>query len=668
MNRPIAGITRTDTPLAPGLRDAPGLRLRGFRQGRRLEYRFSGDQAADVSLIDGWTFEELFNLCGMDEADAAAFDGPARGRLAKGRPASGRTETLYTHCGGWQSWSAGWELGANERLPRKVALIPELLKQTNRDGDSALPFQDARPTDWLTGHFIIYIRSGDRYLCLASRDGGRLPPVTYRINRSQRRVTAEVFCPGKVFYPGETAAELTLFFAQGYFGFKDTLKELYQQEDVFQRLNFLRGLDSGAAAPPAKDALPGGYESWYNRYTNISEEFILEDLDALGAAGNLIKLRYIDRGKPAVFQIDDGWEKAVGEWEADPKRFPRGLAPVAARIEEAGYVPGLWLAPFLVTRSSRMFAERPGWLLRSAAGGGPVVAGYNPHWDKRFYCLDLSRKDVLDYLGALIERVIDEWGFRYIKLDFLYAGLLAGDFAEGGSPYEHYERACGVLTSRNCTAPVHGGGNSSLPAAYLGCGLPLGPSYRHFPLSRIGADTMERWDWTAAKLIGHAGRPGAYVSLMDTIGRSYLDGTVYISDPDVIFLRSKNCRLAEHEKELIALVNFLLGGQIMFSDDPLDLAPADIALTRRVAGLYDQLAGDEYGAVRIAREVFRLESRAGSITGLINLSKRLFSLEGQAEPLRSALSGKDGFLTDHRVFKGGAAFFRPHTITIRRLV
>jgi alpha-galactosidase len=662
MDRPIAGISRTDTPLEPRPLQ------RGFRQGIRLEYRFSGDQGAGVSLIDGWTFEELFTLCGMDEADAAAFGRSAFSHSAFGRTDSDRAEALYTHCGGWQSWSAGWELGPNERLPRKVALIPELLKQTNRDGDSALPFEDSRPQDWLTGHFIIYIRSGDRYFCLASEDGGRLPPVTYRINRSLRRVTAEVFCPGKVFYPGETAAELTLFFAHGYFAFKDTLKELYQQEDAFRRLNFLRGLASGDAAPPSKDALPGGYESWYNRYTNISEAFILEDLDALGKTGNLIKLRYTGRGKPAVFQIDDGWEQAVGDWEADPKRFPRGLAPVAARIEEAGYIPGLWLAPFLVTRSSRTFAERPGWLLRGVNDGEPVAAGYNPHWDKRFYCLDLSRKDVLDCLGKLIEQVIDEWGFRYIKLDFLYAGLLAGDFAEGGSPYEHYERACGILTSRERTLAVQGGGNSSLPVAYLGCGLPLGPSYRHFPLSRIGADTLERWDWPAAKLIGHTGRPGAYVSLMDTIGRSYLDGTVYISDPDVIFLRSKNCRLAEHEKELIALVNFLLGGQIMFSDDPRDLAPGDIALTGRIAGLYDQLAGDEYGAVRIAREVFRLESRSGSITGLINLSKRLFSLEGHEGPLRSALSGAGGFLIDHRVFKGRAAFFRPHTITIRRLV
>ena len=60
-----------------------------------------------------------------------------------------------------------------------------------------------------------------------------------------------------------------------------------------------------------------------------------------------------------VFQIDDGWEKSVGEWEVNPRRFPNGLAPLSAKIEAAGYVPGLWLAPFLVTKKSRIYTERP---------------------------------------------------------------------------------------------------------------------------------------------------------------------------------------------------------------------------------------------------------------------------------------------------------------------
>lgn len=651
MNIHITGIKREESP---GLL-VPGRRLK--YTAARLPLENSGETGNSlVTLIDSFSYDELFELAGMDKADAAVFQDAKK---------------VFVHPGGWQSWSAGWELGEGETLPGSVPLVPELAKQTNRDGDTLLPWESSvwkpfwdrfpRRSPWLTGHFIIYLRSGGRYVCLASKEGGHLPPVTYRINRAQRRITAEIFCPGKTWNPEETVAELTLFFVRGYFNLKDALRAIYGQEKPFGTVSFLFGAGSGAESPPGKAALPGGYESWYNHYTDISEKLILEDLDSLGKTENLIKLRYRDRRNPAVFQIDDGWEKAVGDWEPDPGRFPRGLAPAAAQIEAAGCIPGLWLAPFLVTRRSRIFKERPGWLLREKTGE-LVAAGYNPLWDKRFYCLDLSRKDVLEYLGRLMERVIDEWGFRYIKLDFLYAGFLTGDFAAGGSPYEYYERAAAILTARNSTM-------SQLPVAYLGCGLPLGPSYRRFPLSRIGADTREEWDWKLPKLLGFVGRAGAYINLMDTIGRSFMDGAVYINDPDVVFLRSKNCNHSEREKELIALVNFLLGGQIMFSDAPLALTPADIALTRRINALYDELSDDEYGAIRIDWEIFRLESRKGNVFGLINLSGRPYVLKRHIEPeLFSAMTGgKLRFLTDHRLHRGAALVFAPHTITIGRL-
>jgi alpha-galactosidase len=265
---------------------------------------------------------------------------------------------------------------------------------------------------------------------------------------------------------------------------------------------------------------------------------------------------------------------------------------------------------------------------------------------------------VLAYLEALINRFIDEWGFRYIKLDFLYTGLFSGKFSRPGAPHEQYERASARLCARTTSA-------SGLPVAYLGCGLPLGLSYRHFPLARIGADTREAWDWTLVKLLGHTGRPGAYVSLMDTIGRSFMNETVYINDPDVVFLRSRDCKLTETEKETIALVNFLLAGQLMFSDDPAALNSQDLALTRRVSELFDILSDDEYGARRIARDVFVLLSRSGRRTGLINLRKKIYTLDGtEAADIsfnfsRARTLGNHCFRT-----RDGKIAFEPHSFTV----
>jgi alpha-galactosidase len=621
----------------------PGLKLGSYTLPELLDLLESGPQTAG-SKTAGSSIRSLFS----------------------------RAEDLFLQPGGWQSWSSGWELAPGEHLPRRIRFFPNILCQTAAPGDPP-------PGTVISGHFLLYLRSGEHFLCLASAEGDGLPPLHFRVypaGRNPLRIDLVCYCPGRVWQPGETLGELRLFLVEGYFAFKDRLRSLYAPD--FGSLAFLCPPGPTAegrsreGSPPVegKAALPGGYESWYNHYTDISEELLLRDLKALGETENLINLRFLQKGSPAVFQIDDGWERAVGDWEIDSRRFPGGLKSLAERIEGAGLVPGLWLAPFLVTRRTRVFSEKPQWLLRDERGR-LVPAGWNPNWDGTYYCLDLSRPELQDYLDDLIRTVIDDWGFRYIKLDFLYAGLFWGAFAGGGSPDQHYRRACGLLTRRQTTA-------AGKPVAYLGCGVPLGLSYRSFPLSRIGADTRETWDWSQAWLLGHTGRPSALINLRDTLGRSFMEGSLFRNDPDVVFLRSQNCRLGDLEKELIALVNFLLGGQIMFSDSPGDLSPEDLALTRRIEGLYQTLEGDDYGALRLegrdgakgAPDAYRLLSKSGRTGGIINLESRPLRLGVRCASCRDLLPvlaalPQGSFLTDHRLRSGPeGVVFAPRSITL----
>ena len=98
-----------------------------------------------------------------------------------------------------------------------------------------------------------------------------------------------------------------------------------------------------------------GYSSWYNRYQNIDEASIQEDLNGcktLFRAGDL-------------FQIDDGWERKVGDWlEPDPAKFPNGLRPLADAAHESGFLAGLWLAPFVCEKESLLCKDHPDWLLQ----------------------------------------------------------------------------------------------------------------------------------------------------------------------------------------------------------------------------------------------------------------------------------------------------------------
>ena len=81
-----------------------------------------------------------------------------------------------------------------------------------------------------------------------------------------------------------------------------------------------------------------------------------------------------------------------------------------------------------------------------------------------------------------MDTVINKWGFRYIKLDFLYAGMLWGNYTQKTASYKIYSRAIQTITSFKNT-------KNGKAVAYLGCGLPFELSFKTLPLSRIGCDT-----------------------------------------------------------------------------------------------------------------------------------------------------------------------------------
>jgi alpha-galactosidase len=562
-----------------------------FRAASKVETR------EPMTVLASASFDELAGLAGIGPSERAAF--------------LDRSARLF-FSNGWQSWSYGGELAARERIRRSL-----LIRGFN--AETAHPVRREKKGEVLS-HFLAWVRAGDKRLLLASRNSPEraLPPLSFSVGRRKLGLKMEVYAEGGRFASGELIAEVVVAYVKGYFEAKDFLRNCFREYRHFERLAFLGHEGS---------LVPGGYESWYNHYAEIDDGIISRDLEAIASNANLINTYYLQRGKPTVFQIDDGWEVAIGDWRVDAAKFPRGMAVLAAEIEGRGMVPGLWIAPFVVERRSAVFRERPEWLLRDSSGKN-VVAGWNPAWGKEFFCLDLSIPAVEDYLAGIFDTIIEGWGYRYLKLDFVYAGLLRGLRKGGGAAYEHYELVLRRITSRIANS-------RGSPLAYLGCGAPFEPSFRHFPLMRIGTDTKEAWDWPILKAIRHQGRPSAYVSAVDTIGRSILDGTVFVSDPDVVFCRSSAMLLSESEKELVALVDFMLASQIMFSDDTHEFGEAsEAAFTKWIVALYDRLAGREYGAERIARDVYSLFSRDGRIRGVANLSNKAWAAAGY-DPARS---------------------------------
>ncbi|MCR5613569.1 glycoside hydrolase family 36 protein, partial [Treponema sp.] len=420
---------------------------------------------------------------------------------------------------------------------------------------------------------------------------------------------------------------------------------------------------------------PQGWESWYNHYADINEALILDDLESLGSTENIISLNRKSENSvrekkdsrpasdkkntsskadkkntdaensPCIFQIDDGWEKALGDWEWNLSRFPSGGKKMASTIKSKGYIPGLWLAPFIIDLRSDTARRHPEWILCDEKGK-PVSAGYNPLWGANFgkdqpgfpgtfYCLDLSNEDVLTHLDKLMDTVINKWGFEYLKLDFLYAGMLNGNFVNEGAAYEHYDKAVKILTKRKVS-------DDGAKICYLGCGAPFEASFNDFPLCRIGCDTLEHWEDKRSVKMNWNGRTSCYLNMQDSIGRNIWNRTIFLNDPDVIFIRKNNCSLTDSEKKLVAIVAFLFGSQLMYSDDPASSSsPEEVKLAKEILAIKDELKNIQPCATLIEKRAYLITDEAESKESakkkfILNLSDKTLSFEGLSVPAHSA--------------------------------
>lgn len=576
---------------------------------------------------------------------------------------------FFFYGGGWQSWGFGGEVEPGKFPGRYIPVIPQWLQYTRFPGTPPRRVCGRKSASGrlLKGQFIAYLRWDDTYLVLCSSaraKGEVLPPVQFYVDRGTRRITVTAYSDGKAWRTGEKMAELSVFTAEGFFALRDAMRSIFggPGSGKFDGLRFLSG--------GTEFIKTCGWESWYNHYSDINQALIDKDLDFLGRTGNIIKTCCLDKGRPVVFQVDDGWERALGQWDVCPERFPGGMESLASSIAEKGYIPGLWMAPLIIDWRCDTAREHRDWILRDK-DGKPVEAGYGPLWGAKkgpdqpgrshsYYCLDLSREDVVLYLDSLMDKVINGWGFRYLKLDFLFAGMIYGAYKNGGAGYEWYDRAIKILTKRK----VNGRGE---PVAYLGCGLPLEASCNEFPLSRIGPDTKEDWDFKVLARVRWEGRPGALPNLLSTLGHAFFDQSVFINDPDVVFLRYENTSLTDTEKELIALTDFMFASQLMHSDDPASFDDAtDGVLTRRVAGLYERLSGEEWGLVNVTGKTYILFSRSGNYCGLINLSDKCLTVSRRLVLGRAGKSGDAELsaVVSHVKEDGDRMRAEPHSISV----
>jgi alpha-galactosidase len=324
-----------------------------------------------------------------------------------------------------------------------------------------------------------------------------------------------------------------------------------------------------------------GWCTWYHFFHAVREEDVLRNLDALVAARGEIPVD--------VVQLDDGYQRAIGDWLETNDRFPRGLAPLAAEIRAAGFEAGLWTAPFCVVPESRLFAEHPEWLLRD---GDVLFRGLlHPMWSKdaSVHVLDTSLAPVLDHLERTF-RALVEMGWSYQKLDFLYSAAMR---AEAADP--RLTRA--ERLRRGLDAIRTGCGRD---AFLLGCGCPLGAAVGVVDAMRIGPDVAPTWAPVLEIPVPglEPTAPSTRNAIRNVLHRAWMHRRLWLNDPDCLMARSRDTQLTPDEVGTLAAAIGATGGLGIFSDDVPGLAAPERRLVAETLGLAREVDGG--GAVGTA--------------------------------------------------------------------
>ena len=310
---------------------------------------------------------------------------------------------------------------------------------------------------------------------------------------------------------------------------------------------------ASANTPKLKVKPAIGWTSWYNYYTTITEKIVLDNLQAFATKNIPIQ----------IFQIDDGWQGAVGDWLVVNDKFPSGMKALAAQIKKRGFTPGLWLAPFMCEKKSNIYKKHKNWLLQTEKGK-PQQSGFNIAWKGWSYALDFYNPEVRTYLTEVFDTVLNKWGFEMVKLDFLYCAAMSPppDKTRGQVMYEVMQWLRDTVGDK----------------IILGCGVPLGTSFGLVDYCRIGADVHLTWDIPIIKWLGSRERVSTINSMKNTIFRRQMDGQAFWNDPDVSMLRDTNLKLNEEQRYSLFFVNQLFGSLQFVSDNIEEYTPATLEL------------------------------------------------------------------------------------------
>ena len=117
-----------------------------------------------------------------------------------------------------------------------------------------------------------------------------------------------------------------------------------------------------------------------------------------------------------MFVLDDGWfgkrnsdNCSLGDWYVNTKKLPGGIKGLSEKVNKMGLKFGLWVEPEMVSPDSDLYRAHPDWALTSDF--------YDPSQGRNQLVLDLTRREVREYLIDTLTDVFNYGNIEYIKWD-----------------------------------------------------------------------------------------------------------------------------------------------------------------------------------------------------------------------------------------------------------
>jgi alpha-galactosidase len=147
----------------------------------------------------------------------------------------------------------------------------------------------------------------------------------------------------------------------------------------------------------------------FNDYMNclFGDPTTEKELPIIDAAASIgCEYYVIDAG----WYTDENWWYKVGEWQPSKTRFPNGLKEVTDYIKAKGMIPGIWLEiEVMGTQCAMKDQVNQSWFFQRH--GIPLL-------DRDRYQLDFRNPEVRAYTRSVIDRLIQEYGIGYFKIDY----------------------------------------------------------------------------------------------------------------------------------------------------------------------------------------------------------------------------------------------------------